>query len=96
MDDLENLVTSNLDIHRPIGRPLKARLFVRQVMPVVHSRATDMTENEPENRRENRLECWIHDGKINREEGLSNENQHLSGFDERAEGVCKFLQHALA
>jgi hypothetical protein len=34
-------------------------------MPVVHDRATDMTENKPENCRENRLERWIHDGKIN-------------------------------
>jgi hypothetical protein len=33
-------------------------------MPVVHDRATDMTEDEPEYRRKNRLERWIHDGKI--------------------------------
>jgi len=44
---------------------MEGRLFVRHVMPVVHDRATDMTENEPENCRENRLESWIHDGKIN-------------------------------
>jgi hypothetical protein len=34
-------------------------------MPVVHDSATEMTEDKPEHCRENRLERWIHDGKIN-------------------------------
>jgi hypothetical protein len=38
-------------------------------MPVVHDSAANMTEDKPEHSPENRLECWIHDGKINREEG---------------------------
>ena len=33
-------------------------------------RATEMTEDKRENCRENRLECWIYEGKMNREEGV--------------------------
>jgi len=34
-------------------------------MPVVQNSATEMTKDKPDHRPENRLECWIHDGKIN-------------------------------
>ena len=62
-------MTSNLAIHSPIIRSWTRGLFVRHLMPVVQDSTTEMTEDKPEHCRENRLEGWIHDGKINREEG---------------------------
>src|SRR5580698_3955834 len=38
------------------------------MMPVVHDRATEVTQNKPENCPEDCLECRIHDGKNSREE----------------------------
>jgi hypothetical protein len=44
---------------------MEARLSVRHLMPVVHNSAANVTEDKAEHSPQNRLERWIHDGKIN-------------------------------
>src|SRR6266446_7531571 len=62
-------VTSNLAIHSPISGRWNWTLSVRNLMPVVHHSAAEMTENEPEHRCENCLKRWIHGGRITGEDG---------------------------
>jgi hypothetical protein len=48
----------------PNKSTMKPRLF-RDVVPVMNDSATEVTEDEPESRCEDGLECWIHESKIN-------------------------------
>jgi hypothetical protein len=50
-------------------------------MPVVQDSTTEMAEDEPEDCRQNRLECWIHDGKINGEEGAVKPKSSPKSFE---------------